>query len=187
MHINNYKKIMTRFIFSEMANADDDEVFVIDMIDYPGYAIHSNGSVENTKTGRTLKPRIINGGYYHVDLKNRDGNYKNVYVHKLVARYFIKNPDKKRCIDHIDRDRLNNDYRNLRWATYLENSRNHSKRSDNTSGYIGVCWNKKANKWKVQIKVNGKNIYIGVYDDIEDAKRARAEKVELYFGEYGNE
>ena len=177
---------MTRFMFDEMIDAADDEVFVEDISDYPGFAIHSNGSVENTKTGRTLKPRININGYYQVDLKNRDGNYKNVRVHKLVARYFIKNPDKKRCVDHIDRDRLNNDYRNLRWATYLENNRNKSKQSNNTSGYIGVCWKKQLNKWQVQIQVNGKSLHIGLYDDIEDAKRARAAKVELYFGEYGN-
>ena len=178
---------MTRFIFSEMANADDDEVFVVDMNEYPGYAIRSDGTVENTKTARILKPVINNGGYYQVSLKNRDGNYKNVRVHKLVARYFIKNPDKKRCVDHIDRDRLNNDYRNLRWATYLENYRNQSKRSDNTSGYVGVNWHKKSNKWRVRIQVNGKNLHIGYYLDIEEAKRARAQKVKFHYGEYGNE
>ena len=177
---------MTRFMFDEMIDAADDEVFVEDISDYPGFAIHSNGSVENTKTGRILKPVNNNTGYYQVQLKNQAGEIKTVNIHKLVAKYFIKNPLNKPLADHIDRDPSNNDYRNLRWATYLENSRNKSKQSNNTSGYIGVCWDKKANKWRVLIKVNGKNLHIGLYNDIEEAKRARAEKVELYFGEYGN-
>ena len=181
---------MTRFMFDEMIDAADDEIFVEDMNEYPGYAIHSNGSVENTATGRILKPIINNWGYHIVNivnLKNRDGNYKIVYVHKLVARYFIKNPNNKPITDHIDRDPTNNDYRNLRWATVSQNNRNKSKQSNNTSGHIGVCWDKKANKWHVQIKVNGKKLHIGYYLDIDDAKRARAAKVELYFGEFGNE
>ena len=178
---------MTRFMFDEMIDAADDEVFVEDMDEFPGYSIHSNGSVENTQTARILKPGINNGGYYQVGLKNRDGNLKYLCVHRLVAQYFIKNPHNKPVADHIDRNPSNNDYRNLRWATYLENSRNKSKQSNNTSGCVGVCWHKKANKWEVRIKVNGKSIHIGYYVDIEYAKRARAEKVELYFGEYGNE
>jgi len=101
---------MTRFIFEEMANADDDEVFVEDMNEYPGYAIHSNGNVENTQTGRILKPGINNGGYYQVGLKNRDGKFKTVDIHKLVAKCFRKNPDNKRRVDHINRDPANNDY-----------------------------------------------------------------------------
>ena len=46
------------------------------MNEYPGYAIRSDGTVENTKTARILKPGINNGGYYQVSLKNRDGLVK---------------------------------------------------------------------------------------------------------------
>lgn len=41
--------------------------------------------------------------------------------------------------DHIDRYKFNNRFENLRIVTYQQNNRNHSKRSDNTSGYTGIC------------------------------------------------
>ena len=65
--------------------------------------------------------------------KNKDNYYRikykqhSLYVHRLVAETFIPNPDNKPCIDHIDRNPLNNDVSNLRWATVKENSLNQKK------------------------------------------------------------
>ena len=86
--------------------------------------------------------------------------------------------------DHIDRNELNNRRSNFREATVQENARNGSKRRTNTSGYIGVTWNKRKRKWFAQIMVNYKTISLGYFDDKEDAIRARLLGEVKYFGEF---
>lgn len=62
---------------------------------------------------------ITSDGYRRVSIK-----CKTYYVHRLVAETFIPNPDNKPSIDHIDRNRANNDVSNLRWVTTKENAYN---------------------------------------------------------------
>ena len=86
--------------------------------------------------------------------------------------------------DHIDRNELNNRKHNLRVATKQDNARNHNKQKNNTSGFIGVCFNKSANKWMSYIMIDKKNIYLGYFVNKEDAIRARLEAEKKYFGEF---
>ena len=58
-------------------------------------------------------------GYRRVCIK-----CKTYLVHRLIAETFIPNPENKPCIDHIDRNRDNNDVSNLRWVTIKENAYN---------------------------------------------------------------
>lgn len=75
-------------------------------------------------------------------------------------------------IDHIDRNRMNNRIDNLRVVSASENQHNHSIQRNNTSGYLGVVWNKRANKFMARIRVNRKEINLGYFDSKEDAYRA---------------
>jgi hypothetical protein len=84
--------------------------------------------------------------------------------------------------DHIDRNPLNNQKANLREATFRENTRNHSKYKNNTSGIIGVSWDKSKNKWLSYIGMNGKTIQLGTYVDIYDATVSRLKAEVRYFG-----
>ena len=62
-------------------------------------------------------------GYLRAELyKNNQG--KKYFVHRLVAEAFIPNPNNLPCIDHIDRNYLNNSTDNLRWCTQKENCNN---------------------------------------------------------------
>ena len=86
--------------------------------------------------------------------------------------------------DHIDRNTLNNRKNNLRPATSTENSQNRSKYKNNTSGFTGVIWDKKTNKWRAQIQHYKRNISIGYFENKEDAIRARLNAEKKYFGEF---
>lgn len=57
-------------------------------------------------------------------------------------------------------------------------------RCDNTSGHKGACWDKKCKKWAAPIMVDGRNIYLGLFSDIQDAIAAREAAEIKYFGEY---
>jgi hypothetical protein len=59
---------------------------------------------------------------------------------------------------------------------------------NNTPGrrHIGVSWDKKLNKWRVQIKANGKNKYVRLYDDFDVAIEAGKERALDEFGEFAN-
>jgi hypothetical protein len=93
-------------------------------------------------------------------------NMKTIDMHR-----FIMNPKIGYVIDHINGDGLDNRKENLRICTHSENMKNIKVRKDNTSGVRGIHWQKKANKWHCQIQYNGKKIYLGLYKDLEDAKR----------------
>lgn len=76
-------------------------------------------------------------------------------------------------IDHIDGNRLNNAISNLRSVSRQENTKNLSRRPLNTSGVPGVIWNKRSRKWRASIKVSGKFIYLGHFENLEAAALAR--------------
>ena len=85
------------------------------------YEISNLGNVRNIKTGRILKYYIAGGGYYYTRL----GAGKKYLVHRLVGKSFIENDDEnKKEIDHIDRNKLNNNMNNLRWVNKHQNMMN---------------------------------------------------------------
>ena len=75
--------------------------------------------------------------------------------------------------DHINRNEFDNRKSNLRHCTQQENSYNKSKRTDNTSGIIGVSWNKNRQKWVSYINAGGKRIPLGYFIDKEEAIKSR--------------
>lgn len=86
--------------------------------------------------------------------------------------------------DHIDRNPLNNRKHNLRLCTQHQNTMNNSIPKNNTSGFIGVIWNKKRNRWVAQITFDYKNHYLGQFKNKEDAIVARLKAEKEYFGEF---
>lgn len=61
---------------------------------------------------------------------------------------------------------------NLRPATRQQNCQNLRLRSDNKSGHMGVSWNKSSSKWGARIKISGKYLHLGLFDEVTDAANA---------------
>lgn len=87
-------------------------------------------------------------------------------------------------IDHIDRDPMNNRRSNLRKATRSQQGMNRKRQSNNTSGFIGVYWNKREKKWVAALKINGKQKPLGYFLNKDDAIKARLRAEKEYFGEF---
>ena len=105
-----------------------------DIEDFEGYYQISNlGNVKSlqrlakNKDGhRIVKERILRqtkagAGYLTVMLSKKQIAQRKI-IHRLIALYFIPNPQNKPCINHIDGNKLNNCINNLEWCTYLENN-----------------------------------------------------------------
>ena len=99
---------------------------------------------------------------------NRFSGYKN-RGYTNIARYLMDCPQNK-AIDHINHDTLDNRKENLRICTVFENNQN---KTNNTSGCVGVTFDKARNKWKVYIGKDGVLKNIGRFDNFEDARQAR--------------
>ena len=92
-------------------------------------------------------------------------------IHRLIALHYIPNPENKPEVDHIDRERLNNNIDNLRWATRSENEKNKGiMRTYGAIKFRGVC--KHGNKFRAKTTIDGKTIHIGVYETAEEANEA---------------
>lgn len=106
------------------------------VVDYEGhYEVSNLGSVRSLDrvvltcngfqkkiNGRILKLRKGKDPYYSVVLSKGTKPY-TVRVHRLVALMFVGNLKNKRCVDHIDNNKLNNRANNLRWVSHAENNR----------------------------------------------------------------
>lgn len=103
-------------------------------------------------------------------------------AHRLAFMYMLGHCPP--LVDHADGDSRNNCWANLRPATVTLNAANSRRRSDNKSGFKGVAWNGQRAKWRAMIRVNGKRVDLGHFDDPSIAGAAYAKAAVEYFGEY---
>lgn len=89
-------------------------------------------------------------------------------------------------VDHIDGDGLNNRRSNLRVCTRSENSRNQRKSSNNTTGFKGVYWLPRDNRFLAKLFVNGKSKQVGSFMTAIEAAKAYNEAAKKYYGEFAN-
>jgi hypothetical protein len=85
------------------------------------YEVSSNGRIRNVNTGHILRPSDNRTGYLCVTLVI-GGKKHYEYVHRLVARAFVPNPDNLPQINHKDENSYNNSIDNLEWCTPKYNS-----------------------------------------------------------------
>lgn len=111
------------------------------------------------------------GGYRKVTLY-KDGKRKTHFVHRLVAKAFLPNPDNLPMVNHKDFNKANNNVGNLEFVTPRGNSLYSSMASTHSSKYAGVTWCKRRHKWQAQYQVGTKKVFLGRYASEVEAHKA---------------
>lgn len=108
--------------------------------------------------------------YYTIDFKGY-----LLRVHRLF--FYWRNLYLPRLVDHKDRNRFNNNIENLRDLSHSENGRNTNKRKKTSSKYKGVSWNKESKKWESKLMLNRKSLFLGYFNDEDDAGQRYNNKI----------
>lgn len=113
-----------------------------------------------------------------------NGKKKFEYMHRRIVRA----PDGL-VVDHINGNGLDNRRSNLRICTRAENNRNihrhlSRKRAKVVSRFKGVYWDERSKKWTAQIRVNRRQIWLGMFEDEIQAALAYDAAAFCYFGEF---
>ena len=145
---------------------------VEDFKSYRGYRAYQ-GRYVGKVAGNVLHDKISDNFYLQINIKSK------AYCAHRLAWLYIYGTWPENIIDHFDGDGLNNRIENLRSGDHRLNGRNRRMSKNNTSGVNGVYWDKLINKWVASACYMGekgvvKKNYLGSFDDIEDATKARA-------------
>lgn len=151
--------------------------YLREVFDFDGKNLTWNDKRNGAKLG-SIAGTINNSGYRVIGING------NLYLaHRLI--WFLHYGEwPKNHLDHINHDKLDNRIENLRDATCQQNMMNQVVRSDNTSGFKGISWHKQAKKWSAYINFMGKRKYLGLFDNIEDAKMIREQHEIMLFGDW---
>jgi hypothetical protein len=121
----------------------------------------------------------LSSNYYASRTDYSSGGKQTVSMHRLIMNAKVGDQ-----VDHIDHGTLNNQRANLRVCTKSQNHMNQRKLSNNTSGIIGVTWDKNAGKWKAEIMCDKKSIYLGLFNDKHEAALTRDAVARRLHGEF---
>lgn len=155
-------------------------------------------SPQELQAGDTKTIQLTRGQFAIVD----DADYSELSQYKWTAiwdrtgnRWYAARTEKRKSvrmhqrimgglwIDHINGNGLDNRRENLRFCDRKQNQWN-SKKRKGTSQYKGVNLDKKAGKWRAQIKYNNRKIWLGRHDKEEDAALAYDSAARRLFGEF---
>jgi len=142
----------------------DNLKFIIDIEDYEKY-------VKDYSFTLSVKG-------YVVYTSRKDGLHN-----KYLARMLFGEPDNM-DVDHINTNPLDNRRDNLRIATTQQNCKNKNKYKNNTSGFKGVSFHKKAQKYRARIQIDGKNTPLGYFATAEGAHEAYKQAAIQHNGEF---
>jgi hypothetical protein len=109
----------------------------------------------------------LSNGYLRIQVQNR-----LYWGHRLAWLLGHGEDPGDLEVDHIDGNGSNNRLSNLRLATHAQNLQNTEKPCSNKSGFKGVAWHRKAQKWRAYIQANGKRHYLGYFETPEEGSVA---------------
>jgi hypothetical protein len=173
---NQSKNALTQDIIRELLEYDPDTgVFIWKKRDRKWFTRDRDHIAWNTNHSGKRTGLCKSHGYSKVRIFDR------LYgAHQIAFMYSVGYiPDE---IDHIDHDRANNKWCNLREVNRSENNKNLSKAKNNTSGVTGVNFYKYKTtmKWRAYITIDGQQNHLGLFDDFQDAVTARKEAENKY-------
>jgi hypothetical protein len=148
---------------------------------HTGY--HAIIDPEDVERVTAYRWRIIFCGRYHT--------YQYVHCRALqgtpleyLHRFVLNATDRSVLVDHENHNGLDCRKANLRLCTRAQNMQNRKPDAISTSAYKGVGWNKKAGKWRVRYRHNGRQYVVGYFADEHEAARAYDQAVIAIHGEF---
>ena len=135
------------------------------------------GSYRGAKPGDIAGSRHI-AGYVKFCLLGRS------YLAHRAAFFHMTGEWPSGDIDHINGDRSDNRWANLRLATRSQNCCNSQKSRRNSSGHKGIRFHQEFKKWTAEVGFQGRRLYLGSFDTAEEAKAAYLNKAAEMHGEF---
>lgn len=117
---------------------------------------------------------FFDNGYWRVSL------YGVQYMMHRLAWFYVTGKWPEEELDHINMDRSDNRFCNLREATKSENMQNRPKQKNNTTGFKGVSRHHDGKRFTAQIHRNRKKMHLGVFNTAEEAHAAYAEASKVH-------
>lgn len=136
--------------------------------------------LQNRKRAKagTVAGYIAHGGYLYIKI------FQKIYLAHRLAFLFMNEQYPDFMVDHINGDRTDNRWCNLRPASGAQNNANSATRKNSVSGLKGVSWFRHQEKWRARIRSNGKQATIGYFDCPAAAHFAYQVAADKLFGEY---
>lgn len=131
------------------------------------------------RTAGKVAGTLHHTGYIQISI-----DYKLYRAHRLAWLYVTGKWPEGGEIDHKNWIRADNRWCNLRASDCSQNKMNRARQADNSSGYKGVTFDKKNQKWAARIKKDRKAVHLGRYMDIIEAARAYDRSAIMLFGEF---
>jgi hypothetical protein len=132
--------------------------------------------IVSKNTWTPMRARQKAGQVYFRRVQVIDGRNVDLYLHRVIMGI-----PKGLVIDHINRNTLDCRKSNLRAVGQSENCQNQKLKKNNTTGFKGVTFDRKNEKFRAQIMKNRKQIVIGRFNTAEEAHEAYKKKaLELY-------
>lgn len=165
-------KILDRTILTKNEIRIIGEICEMDLYD-KNYNVSATTIFDKKYLNKVKKYKWSNSHGYASHIRSR------VRFHRIILG--VK---KGQSVDHINRNKLDNRISNLRIADQSQNMANKGMQSNNKSGHVGICWDKKNKKWMVKLNFRRKDYWLGRHTNIDDAIKIRNIKQKEIFGEY---
>jgi hypothetical protein len=151
-----------------------------DYVRYDGKNLYWTVDRKPYKSLGKISGSVSENGYMRLMFRGKK------YLSHRVIWFLVNKEQPPEYLDHINNDRLDNRIENLRAVSSKQNTYNTVLNIKNTSGVKGVSWHKHTGKWQARMRINDKEQYLGIFDNIEDAERVMKETREKIHGEYAN-